>query len=256
MERVVIKYTGEALSCHRWCRVHKKGRETYCEGAIQFVVSELIEAFTTFRETKQMVVVIGGGNILRGSALRKRIAMPEVDAHFAGMSATITNGRVLRGALIGAGLEEVRLTCSLNAPQFGEHWIVERVLDYLNAGKLVIRVGGTGNPTYSTDAAAVLTAREIDAKRIFKATKVHGVYNVDPNKKLKRGKRLHMYKSIPHMTLVRKKLGIFDLDAVAKAATRPKINILVFNGFRQGHLLAALQEKGGSYTVIGDRRRS
>ena len=255
MEKVVIKYTGEVLACHKWCRQHKE-KKVYCENAVQFVVSELVEAFVSFREILGMVVVIGGGNILRGGEITKRIKMSEVDAHFAGMSATITNGRVLRGALMAAGLEEVRLTCSLNAPQFGEHWIVERVLDYLKAGKLVIRVGGTGNPTYSTDAAAVLSAREIGAKRIFKATKVHGVFNADPNKKLRKGKRLRMYKTIPHMALVRKKLGIFDLDAVAKAATRPKINILVFNGFREGHLLAALQERGSSYTVIGDRRRS
>ncbi len=170
----------------------------------------------------ELGVVIGGGNIFRGIEL-KITGMPRTPADHMGMLATLFNGIALQQALMAQGVS-VCVMSALECPKVAElyHWT--KALDYLKAGTIVIFVGGTGNPYFTTDTAAALRSSEIGADVLLKATKVDGIFDKDPLKYPDAIK----YDTISYSQILAEKLQVMDATAVALCRSS-QIPIFVFN---------------------------
>jgi uridylate kinase len=130
----------------------------------------------------QLAIVCGGGNILRGKQFAdiSQQIVPST-AHYMGMLATVINGLALQDALESAGVP-TRLQSAIRMEGVAEPFIRRRALRHLEKGRVVILAAGTGSPFVTTDTAAALRARELDADVVLKGTKVDGVYSEDPMK--------------------------------------------------------------------------
>lgn len=177
----------------------------------------------------QTAVVPGGGNILRGGTASGELG-DRVSLDHMGMLATIINALALRNLL------EIRGTGSVVTSPFGLEPVAERysprnAIAHLEAGKIVIMAGGTGNPFFTTDTAAALRAAEIGADALLKATKVDGVYDRDPMG----GEEAKRYTSLTFTDVLKEQLGI--IDAAAAALCRDNgIPLIVFNILEPGNL--------------------
>jgi uridylate kinase len=167
-------------------------------------------------------IVMGGGNIFRGINL-KLTGMERTPADQMGMLATLINGVALQQSLEDVNCQ-ARLLTALECPRVAETYTWRGALQYLNSGSVVIFVGGTGNPYFTTDTAAALRASEIHADILMKATKVDGIYNKDP---LKNSDAIK-YTSLSYSQMLAEKLEVMDATAVALCRNN-HIPILVFN---------------------------
>jgi len=125
-------------------------------------------------------LVVGGGNILRGTTASQQ-GMDRVSADYMGMLATVINALALQDMLEKKGLD-TRVMSAIRMEELAEPYIRRRALRHLEKGRIVIFAGGTGNPYFSTDTAAVLRALEIEAQVLLKATNVDGIYTADPKR--------------------------------------------------------------------------
>ncbi len=167
-------------------------------------------------------VVIGGGNIFRGINLNAG-GMPRTPADHMGMLATLFNGIALKQALELLGVQ-VALMSAIDCPTMAEPYNWNKALAYLKNHTIVIFVGGTGVPYFTTDTAAALRASEIQADILFKATKVDGVYSADPFKYADAIK----YSHLSYEQTLAEKLKVMDATAVALCQSN-HIPIFVFN---------------------------
>ena len=155
--RILVKFSGEALLGDRQFGIDPK--------VIDYIAQEVKEVADL---GIQVGIVMGGGNIFRGSVAEKT-GMDRVVADYAGMLATVINGLVLEEALNKKGAA-VRLQTALQMNQVAEPYIVKRALRHLEKNRVVIFAAGTGNPYFTTDSGAALKAAEIKADAILKAT--------------------------------------------------------------------------------------
>jgi uridylate kinase len=167
-------------------------------------------------------IVIGGGNIFRGTHL-EAIGIARSPADQMGMLATLINGIALNEALENIGCKSKVLT-ALECPKVAETYTWKTAMDALQAKTVVIFVGGTGNPYFTTDTAAAMRASEINADALLKATKVDGIYSKDP---LKYSDAIK-FSSLSYSEMLREKLEIMDATAVALCRSN-HIPILVFD---------------------------
>ena len=168
-KRVLLKLSGEALMGERQYGIDPTRLAEYAK-EIKEVVDSGVE----------VALVIGGGNIFRGLAGASN-GMDRVQGDYMGMLATIINGLALQSACEDAGMK-TRLLTAIKMEQVAEPFIKRRAVRHLEKGRVVIFGGGTGNPYFTTDTAAVLRAIEINADVILKGTRVAGVYDKDPEK--------------------------------------------------------------------------
>lgn len=177
-------------------------------------------------------LVIGGGNLFRGAALQKA-GLDRVAGDHMGMLATLMNGLAMRDALERANIP----TCLMSAIQMSgvvEHYDRRRAMRLLSNGDVVIFAAGTGNPFFTTDTASSLRAIETDADAMFKATKVDGVYDADPEKDPNASK----YDHLTYDEVLEKKLGVMDLTAICLCRDQG-MPVRVFNMNDPGALLRA-----------------
>ncbi|HMP58088.1 MAG TPA: UMP kinase [Gemmatales bacterium] len=186
----------------------------------------------------QLTIVVGGGNILRGSQFAfKGGPIPERTAHYMGMLATMMNGMALREVLEKEGCP-ARLMTALRADQVAEPYYVLRCIRHLEKGRVVILAGGTGNPFVTTDTAAATRAREVEAQIMLKATKVDGVYSADPEK----NPHAVLYERLTYDKAIKDGLGVIDVSALDSAAKAdPPLPIIVFNFKREGNIERAIR---------------
>ena len=188
-------------------------------------------------------VVIGGGNIIRGE-LAEGQGMDRVSADYLGMLATIINAITLQDALEKDGCQTRTLT-AISISQLAEPYIRRRAIRHLEKGRVVILAGGTGNPYFSTDTAAVLRATEIEAESIMKGTKVDGVYDKDPMK----FDDAEKFDSVSYKEVIGSDLKVMDMTAIALAREN-NLPIVVFDVNRPGNFKKILKgEKIG--TIVG-----
>jgi uridylate kinase len=211
MKRVLLKISGEMLL----------GSQPF--GINQSACREVASSLHEMQQSGlQVAIVIGGGNIFRGINL-KESGMARTPADNMGMLATLMNGISLQQALKSMG-SQVHLMTALECPKVAESYQWEKAIQYLDEGKLLIFVGGTGNPYFTTDSAAALRASEIQAEVLLKATKVDGVYDKDPHK-YPEAKR---YTEMTYTQYLKENLAVMDSTAVALCMNN-KIPIFVFN---------------------------
>ena len=167
-------------------------------------------------------LIIGAGNIFRGLQASDR-GMDRVTGDYLGMLATIMNAISVQDALEQEGCE-TRTLSAINITQIAEPYIRRRALRHLEKGRIVIVSGGTGNPFFTTDSAAALRAKELNAEVVIKGTKVDGVYNDDPVKNPSAVK----YDTLSYDKVLEDNLRVMDLTAITLCKEN-KIPIQVFN---------------------------
>ncbi|MBA0902219.1 MAG: UMP kinase [Candidatus Nitrotoga sp.] len=217
-KRILLKLSGEALM----------GDDSYGinRAVIERIVREIGEIVAL---GVQVAIVIGGGNIFRGVA-PAAAGMDRATADYMGMLATVMNGMALQDAMNRFGLG-CRVQSALNLEQVAEPFIRGKALRYLEDGKVVIFVSGTGNPFFTTDTAAALRGVEMDAEVVIKATKVDGVYTNDPEL----DHTATRYQRLSFDEAISKNLKVMDATALTLCRDQ-KLPIVVFSIFKQGAL--------------------
>ncbi len=237
--RVLLKLSGEALA-------GDAGTGYVDPTVLQVVAAEVREV--TARGV-QVAIVVGGGNIARGSDLSRRLGIEEVTGHTMGMLATVLNGLALMDVMERDGLV-VRVMSSIEMHQLAEPYIRRRALRHLEKGRVAIFVGGTGSPYFSTDTAAALRAIEMQADALLMAKKgVSGVYDKDPRKY----PDAVMFTHLDHMDILNRDLRVMDATAAALCKDN-NMDIVVFDVTRPGNIIRAV---GGEAigTLVGSARR-
>ena len=232
--RVLIKVSGEA----------------FCGSGGFGINPSAMEAFATellpVREMGvQIGLVVGGGNIFRGRSLAEAglIARPTADAM--GMLATVINALALGDALAGRGIE-TRVMSARPTADVCELFTRRRAIEHLEAGRIVILAGGTGNPFFTTDTCAALRAGEIDAEVLLKATKVDGVFDADPVNNPDAEK----FNRLTYGEVLARQLGVMDLSAISMCM-ESAIPVIVFRMGKPGNLAAAVAGENVG-TIISD----
>ena len=180
-----------------------------------------------------IVVVIGGGNIIRGDVVAKQ-GLDRSTADYMGMLATIFNGLALQDAIEKMGAQS-RLQSAIPISAVSEPFIRRKAVRHLEKGRIVIFSAGTGNPYFSTDTAAVLRGLEVSAEIVMKATKVNGVYDKDPVKFSDAVK----FDEISYMEVIDKQLKVMDTAAISLCMDND-LPILVFNMLVDGNIKKAV----------------
>ena len=217
-KRILLKLSGEALMGDDAFGINR--------ATIVRMVQEVAEVVNM---GVQVAVVIGGGNIFRGVA-GGSVGMDRATADYMGMLATVMNALALSDAMNKQGLVS-RVMSAINIEQVVEPYIRGKAIRYLEEGKVVIFAAGTGNPFFTTDTAAALRGREVEAKIVLKATKVDGVYTADPMK----DKAATRYRKITFDEAFVKNLKVMDATALALCRDQ-KLPINVFSIFKDGAL--------------------
>ncbi len=171
----------------------------------------------------EVAVVVGGGNIVRGSQIAVHAQIEEATGHYMGMLATIINALAIQDTLESIGVP-TRVQSAVNVDRVCEKFIRRRAMRHLEKGRVVIFAAGTGNPFVTTDTGAALRASEINADAVLKATKVDGVYDSDPvkNPEAKR------YEHLSYNEVINSRLEVMDVSAI-DLCQRNNIPIIVFN---------------------------
>ena len=236
--RVVLKLSGEAL----------QGRHPY--GIDPATTHALAKEL---REVRRLGVgialVVGGGNIYRGLAKHAADGIDRATADYMGMLATVINGLALQDALEKLGVQ-TRVQTAIDIHKIAEPYIRRRAIRHLEKGRIVIFVGGTGNPFFTTDTAAALRATEIDAQILLKGTKVDGVYTADPH----HHKHARRFARLGFLEVLQKRLEVMDATAISLCMAN-HLPILVFNVMKPGNIRrAVLGESIG--TVVGGKEQA
>ena len=179
----------------------------------------------------QVGIVIGGGNIFRGTgATANAQGIDRTTADYMGMLATVINAMALQDALEKQGCF-TRVQTAIQMAELAEPYIRRRAIRHLEKGRVVIFAGGTGNPYFSTDTAAALRGIEVGAQAVFKATKVDGVYSADPQKDAQAKK----FASLKYIEVLNKRLQVMDATAVTLCMDH-QLPIIIFNMSRPGNI--------------------
>ncbi|NNG10436.1 MAG: UMP kinase [Arenibacter sp.] len=221
-KRILLKLSGEALMGEKQYGIDPKRLSEYAE-EIKEVVDKGIE----------VAIVIGGGNIFRGLAGASN-GMDRVQGDHMGMLATVINGLGLQSALELQGVQ-TRLQSAIKINEVAEPFIRRRAMRHLEKGRVVIFGGGTGNPYFTTDSAAVLRAIEIEADVILKGTRVDGIYTSDPEK----DKTATKFDTISFKDVLNKGLKVMDTTAFTLSQEN-ELPIVVFDMNKKGNLMKLL----------------
>jgi len=224
-KRILLKLSGESLA----------GKNSV--GIESTILTRFAKEVRKIYDLKvQIGIVIGGGNIFRGLSSQAQ-NMDRVQADYMGMLATVINSLALQDALEKNGIE-TRVMTAIEIREVAEPFIRRRAIRHLEKGRVVIFAGGTGNPYFTTDTAAVLRAVEIEADTIIKGTRVDGVFDADPEKV----KDAKLFDEISYLDVVKKGLKVMDSTAITLSMDN-KLPIIVFNFDKEDNLLKLIKGK-------------
>jgi len=215
--RVLLKLSGEILAGERGYGIDPK------------VLASLSREIKEANKSVQLAIVVGGGNIFRGSEGSAQ-GIDRTSGDYMGMLATVINALALQDSL--EKMEVVtRVQTAISMPEVAEPYIRRRAIRHLEKERVVIFAAGTGSPYFSTDTAAALRAAEIEAEIILRGTKVDGIYDSDPMK----NPQAKLYKSLKYIDVL--KLGLKAMDATAVSLCMDtRISIRVFNATKPGNI--------------------
>jgi len=231
-ERVLIKLSGEAL-----CDSGGLGVDPAAVDSIAAELAPVVEMGVG------VGIVVGAGNLVRGRGLAGAKKIHSTTADYMGMLGTVINALALRDTLQASGMPAAVLS-AIRMDLVCETYFRPRLMEYLDAGKVVIFAGGTSHPGVTTDMCAAIRASEMEADILIKATKVDGVFDSDPatNPEAKK------YDTLTYEQALAEKLGVMDLPAMAFCMER-KMPLRVFNMFTPGHLAAVVAGENIGTTV-------
>jgi uridylate kinase len=222
--RVILKLSGEAVG--------------YSGGKNGISIDETLNVARQIKRVHergvQTAVVIGGGNIIRGSQFAAGGVIKESSAHYMGMLSTVLNGLALQDALESLGVI-TRLMTAIRMESVAEPFVRRRAIRHLEKGRVVILAAGTGNPYVTTDTGAALRARELEVDILLKATKVDGIYSDDPML----NPHAIRYERLSHSQLIKDGLKVMDTAAITMCKDG-KLPILVFDFKKEGNIERAI----------------
>lgn len=228
-KRILLKISGEILTGDRGYGIDPE--------VIRQIAQEIKEVHGLGVE---VAVVIGGGNIFRGVAASSK-GMDRATADYMGMLATVLNGLALQDALEKMDVD-TRVQTAIEMREIAEPYIRRRAIRHLEKGRVVIFAAGTGNPFFTTDTTASLRAMEIGAEAILKATKVDGIYDMDPVL----NKEAHRYEELTYLDVLKKQIKVMDATAISLCMDH-RIPIIVFSLKERGNVeRVVLGEKIGT----------
>ena len=232
--RALLKLSGEALIGEQGYGIDAK--------MLQYLADEISDVH---RLGVQLALVIGGGNIFRGSEAEAR-GIDRVTADNMGMLATVINGLSLQSALEQADIV-TRVQTAFEMRAVAEPYIRRRALRHLEKGRVVLFAGGTGNPYFTTDTTAALRAAEIDADVVLKATKVDGIYDEDP---MTHPEAVRLPR-LTYLDTLQRRLKVMDATAVSLCMDN-QLPIVVFDINQPGNLRSVMQGKSIGTLVGGE----
>jgi uridylate kinase len=221
-KRILLKLSGEALMGNLQYGIDPERLKEYAQDIKAIIATGV-----------QVAIVIGGGNIFRGVAGASK-GMDRVQGDHMGMLATVINGLALQGALEDQGIP-TRLQSAIKINEVAEPFIKRKAVRHLEKGRVVIFGGGTGNPYFTTDSAAVLRAIEINADVILKGTRVDGIYSSDPEKNSDAVK----FEFISFEDVLKKGLKVMDTTAFTLSQEN-ELPIIVFDMNTRGNLMKVI----------------
>ena len=222
-KRIVLKLSGEAL----------QGKLGF--GIDPNVIEDLARQIREIKELGvQVTIVVGGGNIFRGLKTSTATGMERATADYMGMLATAINGLALQDALERINVP-TRVQTAIEIAKVAEPYIRRRAIRHLEKGRVVIFVGGIGNPFFTTDTTAALRAMEIGADIVLKATNVDGVYDDDPAT----NRRAKKFTTLSFFDVLKKGLKVMDATAVSLCMSSD-VPIIVFDMHRPGNIKRAV----------------
>ncbi len=231
-KRVLLKISGEGLC---------KAGATGIEGEELHRLADEIKLVVNLGV--QLGVVVGGGNLVRGSAIAKDSPIEETTGHYMGMLATVINALAVQDTLESLGVP-TRVQSALAIASVCEVFIRRRAIRHLEKGRVVIFASGTGNPFLTTDTGAALRAAEIRADVVLKATKVDGVYTADPAIDPSATRLDHL----TYNDVIDKRLAVMDVSAI-DLCQRSGIPIIVLDLKRSGNMCAVVQGCGAGTLI-------
>ena len=232
--RALLKLSGEALIGEQGYGIDAK--------MLQYLADEISDVH---RLGVELALVIGGGNIFRGSEAEAR-GIDRVTADNMGMLATVINGLSLQSALEQADIV-TRVQTAFEMRAVAEPYIRRRALRHLEKGRVVLFAGGTGNPYFTTDTTAALRAAEIGADAVLKATKVDGIYDEDP---MTHPEAVRLPR-LTYLDTLQRRLKVMDATAVSLCMDN-QLPIVVFDINQPGNLRAIMQGKSIGTLVGGE----
>jgi uridylate kinase len=238
-QKILLKVSGESLM---------GDKEFGLDTQASIFIAQQIKEVKDFGV--DVALVVGGGNIFRGLSASVgdpsgEGGMDRVSADYMGMLATLINALALQDSLEKLGVM-TRVMTAVRTEAMAEPYIRRRAIRHMEKGRIIILAGGTGNPYFTTDTAAVLRAIEIGAEVVMKGTKVDGVYDDDPVK----NPSAKMFDSLTYLEVLNRKLKVMDTTAVSLCMDN-ELPIIVFNLQRRGNLKKILLgEKLG--TIVKD----
>ncbi len=228
-KRILLKLSGEALLGSREYGIEPE--------TVDKIAREIAE---TKKTGVEIIIVLGGGNIFRGISAEKH-GLNRTTGDYIGMLATIMNSLALGSALSKLGVDN-RVCSAIDMPKVCETYIRDKALGNLRKGRVMIVGAGSGNPYFSTDTAAAMRACELDCDAVFKATKVNGVYDKDPEKE----SGAAMFSNLKYLDILNNKYAVMDNTAVTLCMDN-SLPILVFALMVSGNIKKAVMgEKIGT----------
>lgn len=230
--RILVKLSGEALMAPDGYWLDPQ--------TLSGLAQDLAEAT---RAGFEIALVIGGGNIIRGARMSAAGWIDRPTADSMGMLGTVMNSLAIETALNAAGVD-ARTMSAVSMPTICETYARQPALHHLDKGQVVVLAGGTGNPFFTTDTAAVLRAAELRCDAVLKATQVDGVYSADP----KKDPNAIRYDRITHDEAIARDLKVMDTAAFA-LARESRLPIIVGSVHAPSSVTAILQGKVPSTVV-------
>lgn len=231
-QRVLLKLSGEALMGNLGYGIDPK--------VVADIAQEIADVVNT---GVQIAVVVGGGNIFRG-VKAAAAGMDRATADYVGMIATVMNAMTLQDALEQINIP-TRVLTAIAMQEVAEPYIRRRAIRHLEKGRVVVFGAGSGNPFFTTDTTAALRAAEIEAEVVFKATKVDGIYDSDPQKNPK----ARRYQSLTYGHVLTHDLRVMDGTAIALCKEN-NIPIVVFDLSVRGNIVRAIKGEPVG-TIVG-----
>lgn len=220
--RILLKISGEALAGGAGF-----GLDT---GTLDYIAKEIVAVHDV---GTQVALVVGGGNFIRGEQFSAQGGLDRTVADHMGMLGTVTNALALQAAIERHGVQ-TRVQSAINIEEVCEPFIRRRAIRHMEKGRVVVLAGGTGNPYFTTDTAAVLRALEVEADLLIKATKVDGVYDKDPKKHSDATK----FDVIGYSEVISKRLAVMDMTAFTMCQENG-LPIIVLDLLAEGSILRA-----------------
>ena len=236
VKRVVLKLSGESLAGEEGYGIDPASLDSTAQGVL-----EAVEAGA------ELAVVVGGGNIFRGSHVAAELGIEGATADYMAMLGTVINALALQAALEGRGIP-TRVQSAIEIQEVAEPYIRRRAIRHLEKGRVVIFASGTGNPFFTTDTGAALRALEINADALLMAkNRVDGVYDRDP----RRHDDAVRLRRLNYMDLLSNNLSVMDHTA-ATLCSGENLPIVVFDILKKGNLRRILQGEEVGSLVWGE----